>query len=60
MIRLIQALILVITLAMPIDKAFSNTEAAQFSINLFQDGLPIPGAEISIISDQFGRPDALS
>lgn len=58
MIQLIQVLIFVITLVTTTNEAFASTESAQFSINLFQNGLPISGAEISIVSDQFGRPDA--
>ena len=58
MIQLIQVLIFVITLVTTTNEAFASTESAQFSINLFQNGLPISVAEISIVSDQFGRPDA--
>ncbi len=48
----------VMALVITTNETFASTESAQFSINLFQDGLPISGAEVSVISDQFGRPDA--
>ena len=48
----------VMALVITTNETFASTESAQFSINLFQDGLPISGAEVSVVSDQFGRPDA--
>lgn len=56
--QFLNAAIFVIVAFAIIDPVLASNDNAKFSINLFQEGLPVVGAEVLIISDKPIRADA--